>query len=135
MAKPKLKVGLVGCGGISGVHLDGWKKLNPECQVVALCDILKEPLKRRGEQYGVPKDQRYLSHKDLLRRADVDAVDICVPNMAHAPLVIDALRSGRHVICEKPLAPTPSAIRRMIAAYLKQVHPAMESQCCMMPSD
>jgi predicted dehydrogenase len=128
MAKPKLKVGLVGCGGISGVHLDGWKKLNPECQVVALCDILKEPLKRRGEQYGVPKDQWYLDHRDMLRKADIDAVDICTPNMSHVQITINSLKARKHVICEKPLAPTPGDILRMIAVRNKARRLLMTAQ-------
>jgi predicted dehydrogenase len=119
MATPKLRVGLVGCGGISGVHLDGWKKLNPHCQVVALCDILAAPLRHRGEQYGVPKDQWYLDHRAMLRKADIDAVDICTPNRSHAEITINSLKAGKHVLCEKPLAPTPVEIVRMIAARNK----------------
>ncbi len=128
MSTQKLKIGLIGCGGISQVHLDGWKKLNPQCQVVALCDILDEPLKRRGEQFDVPRQQRYPSHKDLLKSADVDAIDICVPNMAHAPIAIDALNAGKDVIGEKPLAPTPADIRRMIAARDKSKKLLMTAQ-------
>lgn len=116
MGDVKLRVGLVGCGGISGTHLEGWKKLNPTSKVVALCDIKEEAVTRRGEQYGVPKDQWYLTHEELLAKADVDAIDICVPNMAHAPIAINSLKAGKHVVCEKPLSPTPDGIRSMIAA-------------------
>ena len=116
MSKPRLKVGLVGCGGISSVHLAGWKKLNPDCRVTALCDIAPAAMQNRGAEYEIPKDQWYADHRDLLKHADVDAVDICVPNGAHAEIAIHSLKAGKHVICEKPLAPTPAEIRRMIAA-------------------
>jgi len=113
---PKLKVGLVGCGGISHVHLTGWDRLYPECEVTALCDILPEALERRGTEFDIPKDQWYLDHREMLEKADIDAVDVCVPNGVHAEISINALRAGKHVICEKPLAPTPDEIRKMIAA-------------------
>ena len=116
MGMDELRVGVVGCGGISGVHVQGWKRLEPECRVVALCDIKEDALQNRGKQLGVPEDQWYLSHTKLLKNADVDAIDICTPNMAHAPIAIDALAAGKHVICEKPLAPTPDKIKAMIAA-------------------
>jgi predicted dehydrogenase len=106
----------VGCGGISHVHFTGWDRLYPECEVVAICDILDDALERRGSEFEIPRDQWYLDHQDMLRNADIDAVDICVPNGAHAEIAINALNAGKHVICEKPLAPTPDEIRRMIAA-------------------
>ncbi len=116
MAKAKLKVGLVGCGGISGAHFPGWQKLNPECQVVAICDILDTALQKRGTEFSIPKEQWYLDHREMLKHADIDAVDICVPNMVHEEITVNSLKAGKHVMCEKPLAPTPAAVRRMIAA-------------------
>ena len=112
----KLKVGLVGCGGISRVHFMGWERLYPECEIVAICDILDEALERRGTEFEIPREQWYLDHKDMLRKADIDAVDVCVPNGAHAEISINALNAGKHVICEKPLAPSPDEIIRMIRA-------------------
>ncbi|MBN2448893.1 MAG: Gfo/Idh/MocA family oxidoreductase [Lentisphaeria bacterium] len=112
----KLKVGLVGCGGISRVHFNGWDRLYPECEVTAICDILPAALERRGGEFEIPREQWYLDHRDMLRNADIDAVDVCVPNGVHAEIAINALKAGKHVICEKPLAPTPAEIRRMIAA-------------------
>jgi predicted dehydrogenase len=119
MGTPKLRVGLVGCGGISGVHFPGWKKLNPDCQIVAICDIAPEAMRNRGTEFEIPRDQWYADHRDMLKKAKIDAVDICVPNGFHAEIAINALKSGRHVICEKPLAPTPAEVRRMIAARNK----------------
>ena len=115
-SKAKLKVGLVGCGGISHVHFTGWDRLYPECEVVAICDILPEALERRGTEFEVSRDQWYLDHREMLKKADIDAVDICVPNGVHAEISINSLKAGKHVICEKPLAPTPHEIRRMAAA-------------------
>ena len=116
MSEPRLRVGLVGCGGISGIHLAGWKKLEPRCKVAAICDIAPAALEKRGAEYAIPRDQWYADHRRMLRKAAIDAVDICVPNGAHAEITINSLRAGKHVICEKPLAPTPAGIRRMIAA-------------------
>ena len=115
-SEAKLKVGLVGCGGISGVHFTGWDRLYPECEIVAICDILPEALQRRGGQYEIPCEDWYEDHRKMLAEADIDAVDICVPNGAHAEIAINSLTAGKHVICEKPLAPSPDEIRRMIAA-------------------
>lgn len=54
--------------------------------------------------------------EDLINDPDIDIIDICTPNNFHAPLAIAALNAGKHVLCEKPLAPTPDLIRQMIAA-------------------
>ncbi len=116
MSDGPVRIGLVGCGGISGVHLNGWRRLVPDAKVVALCDIKPEALQRRGKENDVPKSEWYLDHRDMLKKADIDAVDVCVPNRVHAEISINALKAGKHVICEKPLAPTPDEIRKMIAA-------------------
>ena len=115
-SEAKLKVGLVGCGGISGVHFRGWDRLYPECEIVAICDILPAALQRRGEEFEIPREAWYDDHLRMLEEADIDAVDVCVPNGAHAEIAVHALEAGKHVLCEKPLAPTPAEIRRMIAA-------------------
>ena len=112
----RLRVGLVGCGGISHVHFTGWERLHPQCEVVAICDILPEALERRGTEFEVPRKAWYTDHRDMLEKADIDAVDVCVPNGTHAEISINALKAGKHVVCEKPLAPTPDEIRSMIQA-------------------
>lgn len=107
-----LNVGVVGVGGIAGAHFPGWRD-SPHTEVVALADLDSEALTRAGEEQGVSR--LYADPMDLIRDPDVDIVDICTPNRYHAPLAIAAMEAGKHVLCEKPLAPTPDEIRRMIA--------------------
>lgn len=116
-AKPKLRIGLIGCGGISGVHLDGWKRLNPDCRIVACADPIVERRNERGEQANVPKEHRFPYLDDLLKAGvEIDAIDICTNNAGHAPIAIQALDAGLDVLCEKPLAMNPGQVRDMIAA-------------------
>jgi predicted dehydrogenase len=82
--------------------------------MVAFADIDPAALKRVAEEQGVKL--RYEKPEDLLANPDLDIVDICTPNMYHAPLAVAALQAGKHVICEKPLAPTPKDLQKMIAA-------------------
>ncbi len=112
MATP-LKVGVIGVGGIAKVHFPGWRD-SSDAEVAALADVNPEFLARVGREQGVT--QLYERPADLIADPDIDIVDICTPNMYHADLVVAALEAGKHVLCEKPLAPTPEAIRRMIAA-------------------
>lgn len=115
--KANLRVGLIGCGGISGIHLDGWKRLSPDCQIVAVADPIEERRDQRGEQAGVPKERRFAYLSDMLKAGvELDAVDICANNAAHAPVTVEALGAGLHVLCEKPLAMNPQQVREMIAA-------------------
>jgi predicted dehydrogenase len=53
---------------------------------------------------------------EVIQDPDIDIIDICTPNMYHEPLAVAALEAGKHVLCEKPLAPTPEAVQRMIQA-------------------
>lgn len=116
-AKPKLRVGLIGCGGISGVHIDGWKRLNPTARIVACADPIEERRNHRGDQIGLPKEMRFPYLSDMLKAGvELDAIDICTNNAAHAPVTIEALGAGLHVLCEKPLAMNPQQVRDMIAA-------------------
>ena len=124
MAKT-LKVGVIGVGGIAGAHFPGWRD-SPIAEVVALSDLDAPTLKRVGEAQGVSK--LYGDSADLIADPDIDIVDICTPNMYHSPLAVAALGAGKHVICEKPLAPTPKDIQKMIAARDKSGKLLMTAQ-------
>ena len=110
-----LKVAVIGVGGIAGTHFPGWKA-SPHAELYAFGDIAPDTLHRLGDQHGIDPALRYEDSWELFKNPDIDIVDICTPNMYHAPLTIAALEHGKHVLCEKPLAPTPQDIKEMIAA-------------------
>lgn len=110
MAKT-LKVGIIGVGGIAGSHFPGWTA-SPLAEMAAFSDLNPEVLARVAKAQGVKKT--YEKPEDLIADKSIDIIDICTPNMYHAPLAIAAMKAGKHVICEKPLAPTPSDIKKMI---------------------
>lgn len=112
MAK-KLKVGVIGLGGIANTHVPGWVA-SPYTEIVAGSDINPAVFQTWKEKYGVTRFTEDAA--DLINDPEIDILDICTPNMYHAPQAIAALQAGKHVLCEKPLAPTPQAIREMIAA-------------------
>ncbi len=108
-----LKVGVVGVGGIAKTHMPGWAA-SEHAEVVAGSDISAEALENWGAVYGVTK--LATDPAELFRDPDIDIIDVCTPNRYHAPISIAALDAGKHVLCEKPLAPTPEEIEAMIAA-------------------
>jgi len=108
-----LKVGVVGVGGIARTHMPGWAA-STDAEVIAGSDINNTVLGDWGKTHGVKKLVN--SPAELFSDPDIDIIDICTPNMYHAGLTIAALEAGKHVICEKPLAPTPAEIRQMIEA-------------------
>src|SRR5688572_3340495 len=115
--KPKLRIGLIGCGGISGVHLDGWKRIADQAEIVAVADPIESRRNERGDQTNVATTMRFPYFEHMLKAGvKLDAIDICTPNGFHAPISIAALNAGLHVLCEKPLAKNPGEVREMIAA-------------------
>ncbi|MEM7130190.1 MAG: Gfo/Idh/MocA family oxidoreductase [Chloroflexota bacterium] len=108
-----LKVGVVGVGGIAKTHMPGWAA-SDIAEVVAGSDLVEPVLHQWGETHGVTKLSTTAA--DIINDPDIDIIDVCTPNMYHTELAIAALDAGKHVICEKPLAPTPADIHRMIEA-------------------
>jgi len=121
----KLKVGVIGVGGIAGAHFPGWKE-SPDAEMFAFADISKAALDRVGDAQGVKV--RYEKPEDLIANPEIDIVDVCTPNMYHKPLTVAALNAGKNVICEKPLAPTPADIKEMIKARDKSGKLLMTAQ-------
>jgi predicted dehydrogenase len=120
-----LKVGVIGVGGIAGTHMPGWEA-SPHAEVIAGADISEEALTRWATKWNVEK--RRTDPAELLNDPDIDIIDICTPNMYHKELTIAALEAGKHVICEKPLAPTPEDIQAMIEARDKSGKMLMTAQ-------
>jgi predicted dehydrogenase len=121
----KLKVAIVGVGGIAGMHVPGWQAA-PDAELVAGCDINQDVLTQWAKPLGITK--LFTDPAELFADADIDIIDICTPNGYHTPLTIAALEAGKHVICEKPLAVTPGEIRKMIAARDKSGKQLMTAQ-------
>lgn len=98
----EIRVGVIGTGGIaSGVHMPGLR-LIPGVQITALCDTQPELLAKRAAETGV--DTTFTDYHDLIGSDLVDAVVITTPNKFHAPAAIAAMRAGKHVMSEKPIA-------------------------------
>ena len=108
-----VRVGIIGVGGIAQVHVPGWQA-SEHAEIVAGSDINEKVLKSWGKEVGVKK--LVTNPGELFADPDIDIIDVCTPNAYHTAQTIAALDSGKHVICEKPLAITPDEIRKMIAA-------------------
>jgi predicted dehydrogenase len=110
----KVKVGIIGCGGIAnGKHMPSLSKLK-DVEMVAFCDIVEEKAIKAKEQYGVPEAKVYTDYKELLKDKDIEVVHVCTPNRSHAPISIDSLHAGKHVMCEKPMAKTAEDARKKL---------------------
>ncbi len=112
----KFKVGVIGVGGISEFHIDGYLK-NENVELYAFCDINEERLKAKGEKYGVT--HLYTDVEEMVKNSDLDAVSVSTWNCAHAKCSIAALNAGLHVLCEKPMAMNAKEAEEMKAAAEK----------------
>ncbi len=99
-----VKVGLIGCGGISVPHADGYLKIPDEAQVTAVCDVVEENRTRMADHVGGARP--FDSIEGMLSQSDIDAVDVCLPHHLHKDAIVAAARAGKHVLCEKPLCLT-----------------------------
>ncbi|MBQ8387889.1 MAG: Gfo/Idh/MocA family oxidoreductase [Clostridia bacterium] len=99
----KVKIGIIGLGGISNKHVR--ELLSCEnAEIAAVCDVDPSALTKGGERAGVPEDKRYTDYRDLIADPEVEAVEICTPNYLHAEMARAALAAGKPVNLEKPIA-------------------------------
>ena len=101
-----VKVGIIGCGGIAnGKHMPALKAV-PGVEMVAFCDLIIERAEEAAAKYGVPGAKVYTDYKELIADPEIEVVHVLTPNRSHADLSIDAMKAGKHVMCEKPMAKT-----------------------------
>jgi len=109
----KLRLGAVGIGGIfNACHAPTWLN-HPEVDLVAVCDIIPEKAHKFAAAHGIK--HAVTDYRDLVK-LDLDAVDVCTPNLFHSEIAVAALEAGKHVITEKPDAINTSEARRMATA-------------------
>jgi len=114
----KLKVGIIGTGGIARAHVKQYL-LMPDVEIVAGADIVPGRADEFFKQFGVENARTYLNHKEMLEKEELDAVSICTYNATHAECTIDALNKGIHVMLEKPMTVTLEEAIEVIKAEKK----------------
>lgn len=110
-----IRIAIVGTGNISHAHVKAYLNFPERCKIVALVDIVPEKAQAMKEQYGLDADV-YDDHQKILPRGDIDLVDVCTPPYVHASISINSLKSGKNVVCEKPMAASLEECDAMIRA-------------------
>ncbi len=108
-----IRVGLVGLGLAAQAHIKAYAS-HPGAQLAALCDLDRERAERMARKHRVP--HVHTDYEQMLRRGDIDMVDITTPTHLHAPMSLAALAAGKHVLCEKPLCRSIAEGEAVIAA-------------------
>lgn len=101
----ELRIGIIGTGMISHRHMTVWSKI-PNTKVVAAAEIEEGKLKAWGEQYHIPEDCLYTDFREMLKRDDLDCIDVCVHNNLHTPVAVAVMKAGYPCYSEKPMAAT-----------------------------
>jgi len=109
-----MKVGLIGCGDISGGHCRSYQAAGLD--VAALCDLDRARAERRKKEFSFNNADIYTDYKELLERNDIRIVTVATPVAMHAPITIAALRAGKQVACEKPSTLSRAENKAIIAA-------------------
>lgn len=108
-----IKVGVIGAGNVAVGHLRAYAQ-NPDVEIVAVSDVSTERLAVVAQEFHIR--HAFADYRQLLALPDVQAVSVCLPNWLHAPVTIEALGAGKHVLCEKPPALTAADAQRMADA-------------------
>ena len=106
-----IRIGIVGVGQIGKNHLNTYANI-PGVELVAAADVNAPELARVAEQFHIP--HTHANFRDLLRRDDLDAVDVCLHNNFHSPVTCAVLESGKNCYCEKPMAGSYVDARAML---------------------
>lgn len=110
-ATPLLRVGVIGVG-FGRVHLEAFRAV-PGVELAAVCSRTRAKAEAAAEEFGV--GAAFTDAEELIR-SGLDIVVVAAPNREHHPMTLQALEAGCHVLCEKPLAATPTEAREMVAA-------------------
>jgi len=120
----EIRIGIIGTGFMGRTHANGYNRvpnffpdLTHRPVIQAVCSRNKEKVKAFAAQWGAVDYET--DWKALIKREDIDAIDICTPNDFHAEMAIAAAEAGKMILCEKPLARTVSEAEKMVEAINK----------------
>ncbi len=102
MSDSKLRVAVLGAGAwAESAHIPGWIR-DPRAELVAICDPVADRAKAFARKFDVAESSD--DWEQVISRTDIDVIDVCTPSSTHFELSWAALESGKHVLCEKPVA-------------------------------
>jgi predicted dehydrogenase len=107
----RIRCGIIGTGMIGKTHIARYKEV-AEAEVVAVADLREDEAQRVAQANGIPHVLK--DYRKLLAMDEIDLVDVCLPNALHCPVTCDALKAGKHVYCEKPMANSAAEARKML---------------------
>jgi len=108
----KVRIGIIGCGTVASYGHIPAACSTAECDLVAISDINEARLQELKDKHGIA--ETYTDYRKMLERPDIEAVGVAVPVGSHPPVVMDALKAGKHVFCEKPIAQTVQQGEEMV---------------------
>ena len=107
-----VNVGVIGVGAMGENHVRVYHKIE-EANLVAVSDVSERALKKIEKKYGA---KGYTEYSELLENPEIEVVSVCVPTTFHHNVVMEAIKNGKHVLVEKPIAFTLEEAEEMIAA-------------------
>ena len=110
-----LNVAIIGTGNISRLHFEAFAAFPERCGITHIADVYVDKAEAKKNELGL-NAKVSASYKDILDDPSVDLIDICTPPFMHAEIAIAALKAGKHVIVEKPMAPSLKDCDAMIEA-------------------
>ena len=112
-----MKIAIIGCGTIANsAHIPAYMR-NEEAEIKYFCDILPEKAEEAVKKYGC--GTAITDYKVAIEDPEIEAISVCTPNYCHHTITIDALKAGKHVLCEKPAARTLAEANEMLEAQHK----------------
>lgn len=116
----KLKIGIIGCGGIANnKHLPALKACGDKNEIIAFCDIVEERAIKAAKEFGTSDAKVYTDYTKLLADPEVEVVHVLTPNVYHSPITVAAFEANKHVMCEKPMAHNAQEAKKMLDAWKK----------------
>ena len=104
-SEKKLRIGIIGTGGISGSHIDAYLR-QPDVEIVAGCDLIEGKAEEKFADFEIEGAKYFTDYKEMIDTVELDAVSVCTYNCTHAECTIYALEHGIHVLLEKPFTVT-----------------------------
>ncbi len=109
-----LRIMIIGAAFSADLHSDAYARLRDKVTVAAIVDKATDRAESLASRYGFHEARFFSDYQEAMKEVDCDLVDICLPNFLHHDAALCALKSGHHIICEKPLATTVEDAKEMV---------------------